>query len=178
MEENKLSQNNLKYELVDSDIWGGDDAGCVYVDIYKQDNKDVGVTAFFEVSWDSDNFEFHWEPDGEPTYVPYGDTSVEYDNGEGGLESVDVYADCDNYYFIELGNSAEEGIDLSKEQVLQILGCSEEELDHLMQEIEAKVISHAEDLLLDYYEDPDHWPEKPEYEPDYDNWYLDRDDWN
>lgn len=173
MEDNKLIKNNLEYDLSDSDIYGSNDNGYVYVDIYKQDNNEVGVSVFFEVSWDSSNFEFYWEPDGEPTYVPYGDTSVMYDSGEGGLESVDVYADWDNYYFIELGESSD-GTKLTKEQVLQILGCSEEELDLLMKEIADKVISHAEESLIDYYEDPDNWPDKPEYEPDYDDWY-DRD---
>lgn len=173
MEDNKLIKNNLRYELSDSDIYGGNDDGYVYVDIYKQDNNEVGVSVFFEVSWDSDSFEFYWEPNGEPTYVPYGDTSVMYDSGEGGLESVDVYADWDDYYFIELGESSD-GTKLTKEQVLQILGCSEEELDLLMKEIKDKVIIHTEELLVEYYEDPNHWPDKPEREPDYDSWY-DRD---
>ena len=174
MENNNLSKNNFKYDIVDADVWGGDDAGWVYVDIYKQDNPDVGITVFFEVSWESDSFEFEWEPDGEPTYVPYGNTSVMYDDGRGGLESVEVYADCDDYHFIELETNMDEGTDLTREQVLQILGCSEEELRRLIKEIEEKVVDHTKDLLVDYYSDPDHWPDKPEYEPDYDDWY-DRD---
>lgn len=166
MEENKLIKNNLKYylDLADSDVYGGNDNGFVYVNIYKQDNRDVGITAFFELSWDRDNFEFEWEADGEPTYVPYGNTSVMYDDGRGGLDYVVAYAECDDYYFIELDVSAEDGTKLTKEQVSQILGCSEEELDRLMVEIEEKVISYAEDQLVDYYKDSDNWPDRSYYE--------------
>ena len=131
--ENKF---NLKYEVTDSEIYGKDNEGYVYVDITKQDNNNVGVSVYFEVVWEEDEFNFKWEADGEPTYVDYGSQSVMYDNGSGGPESVEVYAEIFDSRFIDLEDCIDDKEDLTEEQVLQILGLSKEELDSLMEEIE------------------------------------------
>ncbi len=73
----------------------------VIIDITKPGEKDVGVTVNLDMIWGHDDFEFEWEPDGEATYVPYGETSVLYDSGEGGLASVEVSADVDDYQFLD-----------------------------------------------------------------------------
>ncbi len=140
----------------------------VIIDITKPGEKDVGVTVNLDMIWGHDDFEFEWEPDGEATYVPYGETSVLYDSGEGGLASVEVSADVDDYQFLDFEDPDRQ---LTKEQALEILGCSEEDLDDLMKEVEALAVSHAEAALEEYYEDSDNWPERPEpEEPDYDDW--------
>lgn len=165
----KQHKSGLQYQYVDSENYCPDDSGWIYIDITKPGEEGVGVTVNLNMVWSHNDFEFEWEADGEPTYVPYGNTSVLYDSGEGGLESVEAYADAEDYQFLDLEDP---DIDspLTKEQVLGILGCSEEDLADLMKEVEALAISCTKAELEDYYEDPDNWPEKTEYEPDYDDW--------
>ena len=168
-------KSGLQYKYVDSEIYCPDDEGWMYIEITKPGEENIGVTVNLDIIWNRDNFEFEWEADGEPTYVPYGSTSVMYDSGKGGLASVEVQAEVDDYQFLDLEDP---DIDspLTKEQVLEILGCSEEDLADLMKEIEVLAVYYAEADLEEYYDDSDNWPEKPEYEPDYDDW---RDvDWN
>ena len=165
----KQHKSGLQYSFIDSEIYCPDDGGWVYIDITKPGEKGIGVTVNLDMIWSHDDFEFEWEADGEPTYVPYGSTSVLYDSGEGGLESVEVSAEVDDYQFLDFEDP---DIDspLTKEQVLEILGCSEEDLIDIMKEVEALAVSCTELELEEYYDDSDHWPEKPEYEPDYDDW--------
>lgn len=165
----KQHKSGLQYKYVDSEIYCSDDSGWIYIDITKPGEEGVGVTVNLDMVWSHDDFEFEWEADGEPTYVDYGSTSVMYDSGEGGLESVEVHADVEDYQFLDF-DDPDIDAPITKEQVLQILGCSEEDLNDLMKEVEALAVSHAEADLEEYYEDPYNWPEKPEYEPDYDDW--------
>lgn len=164
----KQHKSGLQYKYYESDIYCPDDKGWIIIDIVKPGEEGVGVTVNLDMSWDHDDFEFEWEPDGEPTYVPYGDTDVLYDSGEGGLASVEVSADVDDYQF---GDYEDPDKPITKEQALEILGCSKEDLDDLMKEVESFAVSCTEEALEDYYEDPNHWPEKPgPDEPDYVDW--------
>lgn len=165
----KQHKSGLQYIYSDSEIYGVDDKGWIIIDITKPGEKGVGVTVKLDMTWNHDDFEFEWESDGDPTYVPYGSTSVLYDSGEGGLASVKVSADVDDYQLLNFEDSDPDH-PITKEQALEILGCSEEDLDDLMKEVKALAISCTETALEEYYEDSDHWPEKPEHEPDYDDW--------
>ena len=167
----KQHKSGLQYSYVDSEIYCLDDSGWVFIDITKPGEEGIGVTANLDMIWSHDDFEFEWEADGEPTYVDYGSTSVLYDSGEGGLESVKVSAEVDDYQFLDL-EDPDIDLTLNKEQVLEILGCSEEDLDDLMKEVKALAVICTEAELEEYYDDPDNWPERSEYEPDYDY-----DDW-
>jgi hypothetical protein len=165
----KQHKSGLQYKYVDSEIYCSDDSGWIYIDITKPGEEGIGVTVNLDMVWSHDDFEFEWEADGEPTYVDYGSQSVLYDSGEGGLESVEVHADVEDYQFLDF-DDPDIDAPITKEQVLEILGCSEEDLNDLMKEVEALAVSHAEADLEEYYEDPDNWPDRPEYEPDYDDW--------
>lgn len=168
-------KSGLQYKYYESEIYCPDDKGWILIDVTKPGEEGVGVTVDLDMTWDHDDFEFGWEPDGEPTYVPYGDASVLYDGGEGGLESVEVDADVEDYQFLDY-EKPDPDKPMTKERALEILRCSEEDLDDLMEEIEAFAINHAKADLEEYYEDPNNWPEKPEQEPEYADW---RDvDWN
>ena len=49
------------------------------------DEHEVEFGANFDIT-----FEVTWESDSEPTYVPYGSTSVLYDSGEGGIDHIEL----------------------------------------------------------------------------------------
>lgn len=164
----KQHESGLRYEVRDMDTYAGDGAGTVLCDICRPNEVEgVWVSVLFDVVWDSDSIEFDWEPDGPATYVPYGEQSVLYDSGEGGLESVDASnaVDCEDYKFVD---SDDEEVELSREQVIEVLGCTEEELDDIIARLTELVIHNVAVNLEEWYEDNP--PEKPEYEPDYDDW--------
>lgn len=166
----KQHKSGLQYKYYDSNIYCPDDRGWVIIGIAKAGEEDVGVAVNFDMTWDHDDFDFEWESDGEPTYVPYGETSVLYDSGEGGLESVEVDADVEDCQFLDY-EAPDPDRPITKERALEILGCSEEDLDDLMKEAEAMAIDYTEDALEDYYDDPNNWPEKPGLEePEYVDW--------
>ena len=165
---NKQHKSGLKFGMRDMDIYATDEAGTVLADIIKPNEvEDIYVSVLFEVSWDNDNIEFDWEADGEPTYVDYGSQSVLYDNGEGGLESVNAsgVVDCEDFKFVD---ADDEEVELSRELVVEMLGCSEADLDEIIAELTKLVCYNVEVDLEEYF--IDNQPEKPEYEPDYDDW--------
>ena len=170
----KTHTSGLCYEININSLWEDldprDDSGRVLVDVYRPSDGDIeqAVTIAFEVEWNEDVIDFTWEPDGEPTYVPYGSTSVIYDSGEGGLESVDASGASfvDDHGFVSYDNP---DITLREEEVLELLQCSEADLNSLVDEASSHVERNVDVYLEEwYYDNP---PEKPEYEPDYDDWY-------
>ena len=160
--ENEIPANqDLEFQFDDYDL--STDGGKVYFSIWNSDDPSKVVLVTVEVSCDTDSVNFDWEPDGAPTYVPYGEGSVLYDNGEGGLDSVDASNSCSSDD-ITYQNESEE--DITEEQALDILECSKEELDRCVNLLKVAAESQAAEWLEDYY--LDNPPEKPEYEPDYD----------
>lgn len=72
--------------------------------------------------------EVDWEADGSPTYVPYGNQSVLYDDGRGGIDSVEV-DDC------EVGDiewTGEDDVDLSEDEAKALLKVTDEEYKQLL----------------------------------------------
>lgn len=116
----------------------------------------------FEAEY-SASVEVEWEPDGEPTYVPYGDQSVLYDDGRGGLDSVGVgEGDID-----EIRWTDERGGDLDDEQVKELLRTDDAGLKKICSWICESVHSDAQDHAernSDCFERPEYDPE-PDYEP-------------
>lgn len=165
----RVHASGLRYDI--NDLWAEFDpregGGRVLVDVYRptEDDEERAITIAFEVDWDEDAVDITWEPDGEPTYVPYGSTWALYDSGEGGLESVDASGASfvADHYLLSYNNLDN---DLFEEEVLEILQCSEADLKSIIDEA-AKVVERNIDVYLEewYYNNP---PEKPECEPEYD----------
>lgn len=116
---------------------------------------------------------------GEATYVPYGNTSVLYDDGTE-VEAVDC---SETVEFVEYFICDEEGciiheenFDLALKEAAEALGCSVEEFEQYLTDIEPELTKKLIKKLEDYYTEdgywnlPDHVFEKPDYEPDYDDW--------
>lgn len=164
----KQHNSGLKFGVRDMDAYARNEAGTVLADIVRPNEiEDTYVSVLFDVVWDNDNIEFEWEPDGEPTYVDYGSQSVLYDSGEGGLESVNAsgVVDCEDFKFVD---ADDEEVELSREAVVKMLGCSEAELDAVIVELTKLVCYNVEVDLEEYF--MENQPDKPEYEPDYDDW--------
>lgn len=107
-----------------------------------------------------------WEPDGEPTYVPYGEQSVMYDDGKGGVESIDASnaISADGYKLVDEDNN-----EYSFENVCEMLRCEPNALTDEIQHVKDLAVEYYIDYIEDSYE-----PERPEdNEPDYDPYDYD-----
>lgn len=177
----KINQHKsgLKFIISDVDLYVSDEAGTIIVDVYREaEPKNIYASILFEVNWDNDTIDFIWEPDGEATYVDYGSQSVMYDSGEGGpdyIELDNLSIGCENWSYI---NYEDYETEITREQVIEMLGCSDSDLLEIVDEVKPLIFEAVKAEIEKYYEDYSNWPDKPEYEPDYDDWYLDRDDWN
>lgn len=101
-----------------------------------------------------------WEPDGDPTYVPYGDRQVLFDDGKGGVDSVSVRDGS----LDEVRWSNEDGDELSDDQVKSLLGIGADGFNALMDEIlsDTEPSAHVEaEAHADRLERPE--PEEPDY---------------
>lgn len=150
-----------------------------YVDL-KTETHDAmsvcGATVF--VNYDEDYLRFEWEPDREPTYVPYGNTYVLYDSGEGGLESVDTsdaleieevqirsIDDLDQAYDWGSTPMGQDDIIL----MLEDIGVSMQEFEEVLNSMKKRALEMVNEQIEEFYEDPCNWPSKPKDEgPDYD----------
>jgi hypothetical protein len=91
MDEKLLVVNPDSFDIQEM---GTDMLGAQLFGNMSDDEHEVEFDARIDVT-----FEVSWEEDGEPTYVPYGSTSVMYDSGEGGIdhiEVIDIDIDVDN----------------------------------------------------------------------------------
>lgn len=161
--------SGLSFEYVDSNLDMIADKCIIYGAIYKtieKMNLEKDINVIFEVRWDSANIEFNWESDGAATYVPYGEQSVLYDDGKGGLDSVDVSGIADIYSYDYKYNDKI----ITEEQAIELLGCSQEDFNEAVTELCKIVPLITENLIEDYYDDPWNWPEREDDEPDYDDW--------
>lgn len=101
-----------------------------------------------------------WEPDGEPTYVPYGDRQVMYDDGRGGVDSVSA----SDGSLDDVRWSDEDGEELSDDQVKSLLGIDGSGLNSLLDEIlsdaglsaNMEAEAHASHLKRPEPEEPDY----------------------
>jgi len=158
----KQTIDGINVELDDYDIELREDHVVAYMRLSSVDNSDVGVELHFEYNDYVANAEFSWEPDTAPTYVPYGEIYVMYDNGKGSLDSVHISEMVPEDEVYKLDN----GDQINREEVLQILQVNEEQL----QKLEKAARKLASDVLrkrvAQYIaDDSDYWPER-NTEPD------------
>ena len=165
--EARQHKSGLIYELLDAEAYALDEHGWVSFEITKPNDNEARVFLDYETDWEVSSFKFNWEPDHPSTTVPYGDQWVSLDDGEGGLESVETNVECIGYKFL---NGDDPDIELDEDEVQAIFGCTEEDLFDIIKETTKLAVKHTEDKLEEYYDDPWNWPEKPEDEPDYDDW--------
>lgn len=95
--------------------------------------------VYFEAKY-SAAVEVEWEEDGEPTYVPYGDRQVMYDDGRGGIDSVSVSGGSID----EIEWRDEAGGELDEERVKELLRVDEEGLKEIVDRICGDIDSFAE----------------------------------
>lgn len=174
-------KSGLKFWISDVDAYVSDEAGTVIVDICREaEPENIYASVLFEVGWDNKSIDFFWEPDGEATFVDYGSQSVMYDSGEGGPDHIELdnfEVGCEDWTYIDYDDYNYE-TKLTREQVLDKLGCSDSDLSEIVNEVQPLIFEAIKAEVERYYEDHSNWPDKPKYESDYDDWYLDRDDWN
>lgn len=139
-------------------------------------NKDTGVILYAQAEADADEFEvdIDWEEDGPATYVPYGETSVLYDDGRGGVDGVSVDGSVDSVEFMsqengENGESFEPPFIMSYDDATVALDLTPVEFKNVCIAIENQAAAIICDYLEEYYEenpperdDDDYWPE-PDY---------------
>ena len=158
-------KSGLSYSYSDCELTPSDEYGLVLIEVGNSKEDEDYVYIAYEVTWDKHNINFVWEPDGEATYVDYGSQSVLYDDGSGSPDYVEVtdVVEVSDYSFEDADTNK-----LSWDQVLDILGCSKEDLLDLVQEAKPIATKIAEADLEEYYSDYDNWPDKEVDEPDFD----------
>ncbi len=157
-------RNRFKFDVVDSELDGENSWAGVAVWLPEDESRCVHIDC--GVLFDKYALDVTWEPDSDPTYVDYGSQSVLYDDGKGGVESVDassaVERTGENIFLTE------DGEEIDQVKSCEILGCTEEELKEIISVAEgmaeAEIIRYAQN----HYSDPDYWSEIPSPEPDFD----------
>ena len=116
------------------------------------DEHEVEFDAHIDVT-----FEVIWEEDGEPTYVPYGSTSVMYDSGEGGIdyiEIIDIDIDVDNW--IDVTDGDEDGVQLTDDEVEQLFGISVDDIKkQILDNLDTYIRNTCETHIYNNAEKPD-----------------------
>lgn len=179
--------NNIIIEPIEVDDNGYEYWSNFYLYLKNKNNSKnliCGATAVLD--YDENYLEFQWAPDGDPTYVPYGNASVLYDSGEGGLESVDTsqaldFKEIDLYPINDANHPGNwEDEPLGQDDIILMLediGISIDEFEDVIKVIKQRTIEMADKSIQDYYDKPSNWPEKPEDDgPDYDpyDYYHDK----
>ena len=123
------------------------------------DQEDQEVWLRLEYNDVLQNAEFEWEPDGPATYVPYGSQRVLFDDGKGGVESVDIGE-------LEPDEEVYETIDetvLSVEDVLNILKIDKEQLTKLEKAARKIANKYLKPIIEEELKDDAYfWPYKDE----------------
>lgn len=152
-EQSKVIVEGITIDVDDTDI-NVRATTYAYIDLTRDGKTFVtyklGYTDILE------NAEFEWEADGAPTYVPYGSQSVLFDDGKGGVESVNVGILEPDEEAYQLDEN-----DVARATVLQVLGLTEEQLI----KIEASATKLAGTYLKNYVEEylvdePEYWPDR------------------
>lgn len=127
----ELKANNV--EVTDYD-WEYDDLNVNATGVFDVSNGDVTISVTYTVYVDYDHIDFDIEPDGEPTYVPYGSTDVMYDDGSSWVDGLHIKNAIDInweelYEDLDLNNL------LDSSEASKILGCTEEQLEDFLNNV-------------------------------------------
>lgn len=147
VEIDEFDVDDFRDDALEATVFGHLDAGFL--------NGYINFEA--KCSWSVD---VAWEPDGEPTYVPYGDRQVLFDDGLGGVDSVSV----SDGSLDDVSWSDEDGEELSDDQVRSLLGIDGGGFNGLLDEIlsDAGMSAHVEaEAHADHLKRPE--PEEPDY---------------
>lgn len=156
----KLTYTNVDYDFYDRD------ALSVYLEINSSENPDAAafVELCYSVSDRDIKVDFEY---GEPTYVPYGDTNVLYDdgfefNGVDTSEAVSLYdvfiCDADNNRLDDSSNQEENAI--VHNNAADLLHCTVEELDAFLAGLDNEFYPKVVEYLNNYYtENSDRLPD-------------------
>jgi hypothetical protein len=138
----KIKPDYFMAEDMDSDSVTVTAAGTA-----ETDDAEVYFSATFICS-----YEIEWEPDSDPTYVPYGSRMVLFDKGEGGIEDVDV-TDID----IDIdGWEDDDGNEITGADVAKILGVSADAVEKaILDEMKSQIITEAERYAEKHAEKPE-----------------------
>lgn len=151
----KKLENDIEIEAVDQDFYS--DEGTAYFAIGLHDKW---VTAKCKLSCDSGMIGYSIRRD-SPTYVPYGERSVLYD--DGGIEVTYISAAgacmCDDIVYAD----EEDKKEMTREEALKFLGCTDDDL----KEVERLIEDDALDDYIYYVED--YYTDSPELLPDYES---------
>ena len=136
------------------------------------DEHEVEFRANFDIT-----FEVTWESDSEPTYVPYGSTSVLYDSGEGGIdhiELVDIDLTIDSWIDV---TDDPDGVELTDDEVEQLFGMNVDEIKRqILDALDTYVRNNAEQYIYDNAEKPDiDWLDEEYLSEDISNADIDKD---
>ncbi len=157
----------FEFEVQDRSFENFEDGGYVTIAIYHPESNAVEDTVYIDyiVCVDKQEIDFVWEADGEPTYVPYGNQSVLYDDGSGGPDYAEI-GNCCSIDDFEIKDH--EYSDLSINKACEKINCSVPDLTNMIEALKPLVIYEMHDYLENYFSDYDNWPEREEDEPDYD----------
>lgn len=148
MDEKLLVVNPDSFDIQEM---GTDMLGAQLFGNMSDDEHEVEFDARIDVT-----FEVIWEEDSEPTYVPYGSTSVMYDSGEGGIdhiEIIDIDIDVDNWIDV---TDDPDGVELTDDEVEQLFGMSIDEIKkQILDQLNTYVRNNAENYIYDNAEKPD-----------------------
>lgn len=161
----KQEIDGIVVDINEYDLDLRDDKITAYMNMWISDDQEVWLR--FEYNDVLENAEFDWEADGQPTYVPQGEQSVLYDDGKGGVESVDVgELEPDEEFYETLDETV-----LSREEVLNILKIDEEQLTKLEKAARKIASKYLKPIIEEELkDDSDFWPDEDDYDPrdDYD----------
>ncbi len=113
------------------------------------EKKDIGWVSY-NLGYDSD-IDIEWEEDGAPTYVPYGDDYVLYDDGKGGIDSVSVkcYYGPEDIIDGRIDWKDDNKNDITEDDVKKLFDLSDEDYKELVKEL----LGFCDDYVKQYVKD-------------------------
>ena len=161
---NKVVVNGLVFEVSDIDVDLREEDAVVACNISKVDNNgaetDLRIWAIYKATYDSDNFDYIWEEDGDATYAPWGEQSVMYDDGSGSLDRVkDIEANLD-FEFEEFEDY--DGKAIMLDNALAAIGLDKAAFDEASKQVIESILTKAvaEDIEESILNNSDYWPER------------------
>lgn len=150
--ERKSQTTNLALRVENSEFDRKGKKGCNYVEVLIEQKNGGESYVLFTVEYDFCEYEVECNVHhGEPTYVPYGSTSVMYDNGiEIEVDVSTAFDDVDERLYIE---DIDETIAIDKSKAIKILGCSEEEFEDALKKARKLCLDEIHALAEEYYQE-------------------------